>query len=180
MPSLFSRTRTHSTPSGVDEHGRVKKKKSTKLGDEIVLTELVAEGAFVPTNLNVKSSALEHGYLAYKREVVLGVEEVSRLTEVICEELGARGGITTPFIFSSLALDVSMSGIRRLIDRFVDGNEQRWREEARFAGPHELGMVLRWGLARVVRVVGGQEVRGLLSWDHYQDWKDAEIGARTI
>lgn len=45
------------------------------------------------------------------------------------------------------------------------------------AGPHELGMVLRWGLARLMRVVNGVYVRGMLEWDVYVQWKSDEEGA---
>lgn len=51
-----------------------------------------------------------------------------------------------------------------------------FRDEARFAGPHELGMVLRWGLARVVRVARGVETRGLIGWDSYLAWRRMEQG----
>jgi hypothetical protein len=32
---------------------------------------------------------------------------------------------------------------------------QNWLEEARFVSPHELGIPLRWGLARMVRYIPG-------------------------
>ncbi|KAI0281553.1 hypothetical protein BC826DRAFT_357491 [Russula brevipes] len=41
--------------------------------------------------------------------------------------------------------------------------ERTWREEARFAAPSELAMCLRWGLARGLRVSGGNAVRGFIS-----------------
>lgn len=37
-------------------------------------------------------------------------------------------------------------------------------------------MILRWGLARLVRVVNGQHYRGLLDWDLYVQWKVDEEG----
>lgn len=37
-------------------------------------------------------------------------------------------------------------------------------------------MCLRWGLARVVRIVAGQEMRGLVSWQNYLDWRESESG----
>jgi Domain of unknown function (DUF1708) len=46
-----------------------------------------------------------------------------------------------------------------------------------FAGPYELGMCLRWGLARVVRAIGGQDVRGLIAWDQYVQFRDSEAGS---
>ncbi|KAG7087295.1 hypothetical protein E1B28_013273 [Marasmius oreades] len=135
---------------------------------------------------------MDFPYLTYQRHVILSVDAVSRLVDVVCEELGTRGGITTPFIFSTLALDISPTPIRRLIDTFLatcastqsTGREKtiaekelashKWREETRFAGMHELGMTLRWALARVVRVSGGQECRGLFSYEWYAQWRDEE------
>jgi hypothetical protein len=53
-----------------------------------------------------------------------------------------------------------------------DDAEHGWHEEARFSDPHELGTCLRWALAHVVRIVGGQEVCGLLLWEsHYLDFR---------
>jgi hypothetical protein len=37
-------------------------------------------------------------------------------------------------------------------------------------------MCLRWGLVRVLRVSGGNAVRGLLSWDMCVEWSDAKLG----
>lgn len=156
------------------------------------------DGAFLPLNLERPSAVdsggatefikgHDYGYLSYERHVVLGLDQVERLVEVISEELETRGGITTPFIFSTTALDISASSIRRIIRSFLatcanqsgasaQAAEGKWREEARFAGPHELAMCLRWGLARVIRSVGGQDVRGLVSWEHYVDFRESEAG----
>ncbi|KDQ58269.1 hypothetical protein JAAARDRAFT_35076 [Jaapia argillacea MUCL 33604] len=125
----------------------------------------------------------DYGYLSYQRHVVLGLEQVARLADVISEELGTRG-LTTPFIFSTLALDVSANAVKTLIKAFLRtcGNAERdrdaerlWRDEVRFANPNELGMCLRWGLARLVRIHGGQEVRGLIAFDYYHEWREAEV-----
>ncbi|PPQ77822.1 hypothetical protein CVT25_015316 [Psilocybe cyanescens] len=238
MPSLFSRTRTTSTPQkrnnlnsdenyglgSSDEFGRVSSRLSNRgvtLGtplkkdkkkdqkhqktfpsgreeSEQPLEPQFPDGAFLPLNLekprtdnNAPEYLKEHdyGYLSYERHVVLGIEQVERLVEVISEELETRGGVTTPFIFSTTALDISSSAIKRLIRSFISScepfsgqkaqeAEAKWREEARFAEPHELGMCLRWGLARVIRSVGGQDVRGLVSWEHYVDFRDSEAALR--
>ncbi|KAI1786123.1 hypothetical protein LXA43DRAFT_1065348 [Ganoderma leucocontextum] len=126
------------------------------------------------------SSPHDYGYLSYQRHVVLGLEEVARLVDVVGDELGSRG-LTTPFIFSTLALDVSPSAVKRLIQTFLKTcarpsaeADRQWRQEARLAEPHELGMTLRWGLARAVRWVAGHEVRGLVSYEAYLLWRDAE------
>ncbi|KAJ7702067.1 hypothetical protein B0H16DRAFT_750216 [Mycena metata] len=123
-----------------------------------------------------------YGLLSPARDAVLGLPDVARLVARVCAEL-ERTGVATPFVFSALALDVRRGGVVRLVNAFLascreGGNsalsEERWAEEARFAGAHELGMCLRWGLSRVVRVEGGREVRGLLSWAWYERWRTEE------
>ncbi|KAJ7873772.1 hypothetical protein B0H13DRAFT_2669184 [Mycena leptocephala] len=94
-----------------------------------------------------------YGLLSPARDAVLGLADAARLVGTVCAEL-ERTGVTTPFVFSALALD--------------------WLEEARFAGPHELGMCLRWGLSRVVRVEGGREVR--VCWAWYERWRVGDGG----
>ncbi len=169
------------------------KKVAGKADDEQVEFGL-PDGSFLPLSLekplyghpedptHAAAQPHDYGYLSYGRHVVLGLEEVARLVDVVGDELGTRG-LTIPFIFSTLALDVSSSAVKRLIQTFLktcsrpsSEADRQWREEARLAGPHELGMALRWGLARVVRWVGGQEVRGLISYDAYMQWRDTEAG----
>jgi len=230
MSSLFSRTRTKSTPhknltfpaegnglSNPDEFGRVpsrgflgtpsKRKKDHKgskgpaIVEEEYITEIIPDGAFLPlhiegprasdatatTTTTTPVKQPDYGYLSYERHVVLGLEQLEQLVEVVSEELETRGGTTTPFIFSNTALDISSSAIKRLIRAFLNTcdshsefraqeADRKWREESKFAGPHELGMCLRWGLARVIRSVGGQDVRGLVSWEHYVDFRETEAG----
>ncbi|PFH49544.1 hypothetical protein AMATHDRAFT_76152 [Amanita thiersii Skay4041] len=242
MPSLFSRSRTHSTPqkknsttflspseTTLDEFGRSvsrasardatasptpskKDKKKAKdrsqtLGNSKVSHDAsrgtispfptLPEGSFLPLSLEpplrengqVRPGLQDYGFLAYQRHVVLGLSQLARLVDVVADELSTRGGITTPFIFSTTALDVSYSSIKRLIAAFLDTCEMRsspsvekaeakWRDEARFAGLHELGMCLRWGLARVVRISRGMEVRGLIAWDHYVKFRDSEAALK--
>ncbi len=224
MHSLFSRTRTFSTPkkSGpeptFDEFGRINSNGSTKAvstsgkkdkkskekskgkGNGSSATPeppefAIPDGSFLSLNLDPqryepgeepaqeRRQQLQHdyGYLSFRRNVVLGLDEVARLVDVVGNELGTRG-LTTPFIFSSLALDVSATAVKKLVDAFLvtcrgSGHqeaERLWRDEVKFAGPHELGMCLRWGLARVVRIVRGQEVRGLLLYESYLEWSAYE------
>jgi hypothetical protein len=156
----------------------------------------ISNDGFLPLNLAIPNGNAQerefeqpghdYGYLSYKRHVILGLEQAARLVEVITNELGSRG-LTTPFIFSALALDVSAPAVNRLIESFLKtctspdpSTDRKWRDEARFAGPHELGICLRWGLARVARVFGGQEVRGLLSYDSYIEWRDSELGKSSL
>ncbi|KAJ6453990.1 hypothetical protein C8R45DRAFT_1038642, partial [Mycena sanguinolenta] len=126
-----------------------------------------------------------YGLLSPARDTVLGLPDVARLVAVLCAEL-ERTSISTPFVFSSLALDVRRAGVARLIKAFLAtcshasngrggaGSGDKFADEARFAAAHELGMCLRWGLSRVVRVEAGREVRGLLSWAWYERWRVEE------
>lgn len=173
-----------------DHKSRKRTVSSPKPDNEVAsLFAQIPDGSFLTFNLDrprdesgeVKTFEHDYGYLSYERHVILGLDEVARLVDVVANELTTRC-LTTPFIFSALALDISSSAIKRLIRTFLDtcanpssaDAEHRWREEARFAGAHELGMCIRWGLARVVRVVGGQPVRGLISWEHYTEFRDSE------
>ncbi|KAG5645311.1 hypothetical protein DXG03_006500 [Asterophora parasitica] len=204
MPSIFSRSRTTSTTrkdaklaanlaasltanltanltASLDEFGRV----STPGPD---VPPPVPDGSFLPLTLDRprphadSAPAPDYGYLSHERHVVLGLDHAARLVTVLADELQSRGGITTPFIFSSSALDISAPAIKRLVRTFLDTcahptdrtSESKWRDEARFAGHHELGMCLRWALARVIRSVGGHDVRGLISWDRYVEFRDSE------
>ncbi|KAH9946731.1 hypothetical protein B0H21DRAFT_387570 [Amylocystis lapponica] len=230
MPSLFSRSRTTSTPKKfpldpfVDDFGRITsrgsargalvvqspqgtvkkdKKKDAKDKDKSrpkapsdgadpdAQEFAIPDGAFLSLSLEPPRFETndppgeprqihDYGYLSYGRHVILGLEQAARLVDVVGNELGTRG-LTTPFIFSTLALDVSSAAVKRLIQAFLKTcakpsaeADRQWREEARFAGPNELGMCLRWGLARVVRIVRGQEVRGLVSYDNYIQWRNDE------
>ncbi|THH15455.1 hypothetical protein EW146_g5031 [Bondarzewia mesenterica] len=106
----------------------------------------------------------DYGFLSYQRHIVLGLEEADRLVCVVTDELASRG-LTTPFIFSSLALDVGAVGVRRLVQAFLrtcvslpaPDAERNWLEEA-----------------RIVRIVGGHPVRGLVGWENYLEWSEAE------
>lgn len=182
------------TPSKKDK----KKGGKPKAVAEEVQENPFPDGTFLPLNLERPRSEADepaphaqpqhdYGYLSYERHVVLGLDELERLLDVVADELETRGGITTPFVFSNTALDISPSGIKRLVHSFLNTCAARtqqeaqvadlkWREEARFVGPHELGMTLRWGLARVIRSVGGQDVRGIISYDQYTEFRDSEAG----
>ncbi|KAG8859130.1 hypothetical protein FRB96_004700 [Tulasnella sp. 330] len=133
---------------------------------------------FIPPKREIDLEERDYGYIGAESEVVLALEDVERLVTVVGDEITSRA-LTTPLLFSSHALDVSANRVRVLVRSFLascnrpsapTGNA-RWREDARLAGPHELGMLLRWGLARVLRVVDGQEIRGILDWDVYVQWK---------
>lgn len=115
MPSIFTRSRTASTPKPrpanvPDEFGRVtsrtsistpskKDKKKDKLqqqqraSDSIEIQ--VAEGGFlpfyIPPHSEERSKLRSYGYLSYKCEIVLGVDEVLRLVDVVARELTERG-----------------------------------------------------------------------------------------
>jgi hypothetical protein len=104
----------------------------------------------------------DYNYLSYQHHVVLGFKEVNCLIHhIVTDELGTRG-LTTPFLFSTLSLDVNSSRVRQLTQCFrhthvsfpAPDAECSWREEARFAAPLELAMCLRWGVTRALCVSG--------------------------
>ncbi|KAG8874786.1 hypothetical protein FS842_000515 [Serendipita sp. 407] len=157
---------------------------------------MLPDGIFLSTNLTTTADVpeeiheflqggdtkQEYGYLASERHVVLGLDEVVRLVDVVAEELGQRG-LTTPLLFSPHAIDIRPNVVKKLIAAFIatcphhlaySSTETRWREEAAFAGPQELAMLLRWGLARIVRLERGVEVRGFLDWESYVLWRQEE------
>lgn len=145
--------------------------------------------AFVPLHIPPKKDPdpqeREYGYLSAENEVILSLEDVHRLVRVVGDEILSRA-LTTPLLFSSQALDVSGNRVRSLVRSFLGSchrpsaptGDAKWREDAMLAGPHELGMVLRWGLARLMRVVNGVYVRGMLEWDVYVQWKSDEEALR--
>jgi hypothetical protein len=59
----------------------------------------------------------------HERHVVLGLGQFTRLVSssyppLLSSELTTRGGVTTPFIFSPVALAISSTAIKRLIQAF--------------------------------------------------------------
>ncbi|THG95643.1 hypothetical protein EW145_g7920, partial [Phellinidium pouzarii] len=134
------------------------------------------EDGFLPTSVAPptqpgEQQEQEYSYMGHNSLTVLSVEDVQRLVEVVTEELSQRG-LTIPFLFSNTALDLSAHAVRRLIDAFLRVRD--FVEEARFAGPHALGALLRWGLARLVRVSSGSVQRGLIPWETYLHWRNLE------
>jgi hypothetical protein len=62
----------------------------------------------------------EYGYLS-NHYVVLSLEQVNSLVCTVTEELSTRG-LTVPFLFSSLALDVNSSGVHHPIQGVTTGS----------------------------------------------------------
>jgi len=102
----------------------------------------------------------EYRCLSYLHHVVIGLDEVDRLVHTVTEEFGTRG-LTKPSLFPLLP---SVSTLPEFVASFklssilAPDAEHTWHEEARFAGPAELAMCLRWDLARVLCISGGNVV----------------------
>lgn len=205
-PKATSRLRTLSTQGQTRDHSV----EVTPIEDLDAPPAVVAplfHPLYIPAKREVESGEREYGYLGIETEVVLALEDVDRLVTVVSEEIISRGkdlfsifhsalkcrltveiALTTPLLFSTLALDLSANRVRSIIRSFLSScqrpsaptGEAFWREDARLAGPHELAMLLRWALARVVRIVDGREVRGILQWDTYVQWKLDEEGTSTL
>lgn len=102
---------------------------------------------------------------------MLSIEDLERLVKIVADEIIQRG-LTTPLLFSNMALDLNSASVRRLVDAFLRSPDIS--EEARFASPHALASFLRWGLARPVRIVNGMEFRGIVDWEAYLRWRHVE------
>ncbi|GAW09833.1 hypothetical protein LENED_012030 [Lentinula edodes] len=138
-------------------------------------TVLPSQSSDSPSSHGATGNA--YGYLSSYPTLVLGLPDLRELVQLISEHLD----VETPFVFSNggstvsqggggvpVAIDLDAGRVKRLIDKYVEyltsnsGRNTNLRksgdhiagfdDEARFAGPHELGMLLRWGLARVVRI----------------------------
>ncbi|KAJ4481278.1 hypothetical protein J3R30DRAFT_2428301 [Lentinula aciculospora] len=125
---------------------------------------------FPPVTLSSGSSSPGYGFLSMYPTLILGIDDLHELVQLVSKYLD----VETPFVFSngattaeggaSVAIDLDAGRVKRLIDKYVgyllsksakaskSGQVIDFDDEARFAGPHELGMLLRWGLARVVRI----------------------------
>ena len=79
----------------------------------------------------------------------MSVFQASLLFDDVADGLSERG-LQVPFLFSSQAIDLNPSAVKRLIDSSLGGSRERWVEDKKFAGVHELGMVMRRGLVRVM------------------------------
>jgi len=60
----------------------------------------------------------EYGCLSYFHHIVLGPDEVNHLVHTVTKELGTCS-LTTPFLFSSLSLDIDASRVCCLIQAFL-------------------------------------------------------------
>ncbi|KAJ6454316.1 hypothetical protein C8R45DRAFT_1189425 [Mycena sanguinolenta] len=111
-------------------------------------------GTGANTTASASSGRAAYGLISPARDTVLGLPDVARLVAVLCAEL-ERTGVSTLFVFSSLALDVRRTGVSRLIRAFVatcsstsnngyrnGAGSDRFPDEARLAAAHELGMCL--------------------------------------
>ncbi|KAH8829276.1 hypothetical protein DL96DRAFT_1597474, partial [Flagelloscypha sp. PMI_526] len=173
----------------------------------IPVTRQSLYGTPAPNPLLVADSKKEisYGFLSYRAHIVLSPASLLRAVTVLYEELVQRGGLTTPFIFNSSHLELSgvgkgLSRLKRCIDTFTETlrfeptagksesererslrekAENDWRDELRITGMQELGVLLRWTLARPVRIShrAGGEVRGLIDWDRYDAWRNREASA---
>jgi hypothetical protein len=110
-------------------------------------------------------------------------------------------GLKTPLLFSYEALSFSPHRLTALIRSFTatlrpfasqmpvsqqaKKTTEKYRaytEDISFAGECEIAWLLRWGLGRVVRAErtgregASREVRGLLEWERYEDWRGRERG----
>ncbi|KAI0686294.1 hypothetical protein BC835DRAFT_1309612 [Cytidiella melzeri] len=86
------------------------------------------------------------------------------------------------FLSSSLQLTIAQRALTPSVHARVipaDTSQHKRPEPTQSAGgqimPTMRGWPCKsWGLGRVVKIVGGQEVRGILSYEAYVDWAESE------
>lgn len=112
----------------------------------------------------------------------------------------ALAGLDSPLIFSSMALDLSASGVASLIKAFVasdpqDLEQSTLAQDVRYANPHNLAAFIKWTLARLGRFyavpvpsqnpakkgevqeeVAVVQQRGWLDIEAYGAWRERERG----
>lgn len=138
-----------------------------------------------------------YGYSTEGWHIQLEAARVLALLEACGEQIRSRG-LDNPLIFSSMALDLSPTNVASLIRLFATTQPlQRalppaFLDEIRYANPHDLAALIKWGLARMGRVlavpvpVPGQKKgevreemvyvhqRGFLDLEAYNAWRDHE------
>ncbi|KAF9074560.1 hypothetical protein BDP27DRAFT_138567 [Rhodocollybia butyracea] len=163
MPSLFSRSKSNNVSS-------------LPLPPTAVLptdpSEQFVETIVPPT----ASSSHGYGHLHLHPGLTISVDHLHTLVAIINKYLD----VETAFVFSADAMDLDAPRVARLIAKFVDALKAndltRFDDEARFAGSHELGMLLRWALARALRVdqSANKFSRGLIPYLAYLNWAKQE------
>ncbi|KAF5387584.1 hypothetical protein D9757_006610 [Collybiopsis confluens] len=161
MPSLFGRSSSKGTLTHPQPTPSLAAALQTDETRQFVDT-LVPPASPNPTTTS-NSSASPYGHLSPYPTLILGLADLRHLVSLVTTHLD----IETPFVFNSDALDLNAGRVKRVIDQYVLSltplNRRRdaaggfassfnFDEEARFAGSHELAMLLRWGMARVVRI----------------------------
>lgn len=139
-----------------------------------------------------------YGYTTIGWDKQMDVPHVAELVLMCGEQIRMRG-LTSPLIFSSMALDLSHHNVTSLIRSFLTSPKEFYSSETKFANPHDLAAVIKWSLSRLGRVfpvpVPSLEMsssrkgdsqqeenvfihqRGFLEWDSYMVWATYEKNA---
>ncbi|GAA5922025.1 uncharacterized protein JCM15063_003162 [Sporobolomyces koalae] len=113
---------------------------------------------------------LLYGYAPLGTQLEFGVSQVEQIVAACAVQIRERG-LDTPLILSSRALDISLENICSLIRSYIAHDS--WEQDLLLASPLSVGAFMKWGLARLVNHHG---TRGFVSWDSYNDFKNAERG----
>lgn len=141
--------------------------------------------------------AYTYGYTTEGWHIQLESARVSALLEACGEQIRSRG-LDNPLIFSSMALDLSPSNVASLIKLLSTTHPgqrtlpQAFRDEIRYANPHDLAAVIKWAFARMGRVLAvpvpvpgakkGEvreemiyvQQRGFFDLEAYNAWREQE------
>ncbi|KIK58925.1 hypothetical protein GYMLUDRAFT_245700 [Collybiopsis luxurians FD-317 M1] len=196
MPSIFSRSKSNNNSSlpQLPLSAILPTDASGQFVDTLIPPTPPSSSASSSGN-SAAGTGGSYGFLSPYPNLILGLYDLQHLVSLVSTHLD----VETPFVFNSDALDLDAGRVRRLIDKYVQslstrkgtthlggstgaggGGTINFDEEARFAGPHELGMLLRWALARVVRIdthpTTKQEslTRTLIPYLAYLNWAKQE------
>ncbi|CAH7668603.1 hypothetical protein PPACK8108_LOCUS3125 [Phakopsora pachyrhizi] len=120
-------------------------------------------------NSSEKELQLMYGYIGLFTEIELDLTTTLRSISLVTQQIKSRG-LETPMLFSIRALDISVQGSHSLIRCFVNDHSE-FQRDLHISTPHNLSAFLKWCLARYVNLQG---LRGVLGWDKYASWREAE------
>ena len=110
--------------NGANQKGTIPMRRASSVSIQICITKYtvpgqtrnwaLSNGSFLPLTLERRPKEPQQrqndsGFLFHECHVVVAPEQLARLVQVLVEELSPRGGITAPFIFSTM-FPIPLSG----------------------------------------------------------------------
>ncbi|CAO1638591.1 unnamed protein product [Sympodiomycopsis kandeliae] len=169
-----------------------------RTGSDAVSPSMVQRA--LPPNVPQGEEAFPYGYTHEGWDIEVTQAVATKVVEICGQQIKARG-LDSPLIFSSMALDLSASGVNSLIRSFAASDHHHlassaFAEEAKYANTHNLAAMIKWTLARLGRFyavpvpsqalskkgevreeVAIVQQRGWLEFEPYSAWREQERAA---